>query len=367
MTSNKRAWIAGALAIGAVVAGASVSGCSADAGSDEVADDVVGGKPVVQLTDDQRREVISKKATCPFVGTSIALKKIFVYGSVANPFAIIADKPGAIVAVGNRGGGDLGEGFRIVARANHHKSPAQEEAPSGMFSLDFPASIGAHAAHSFVLMGDPRKRDSGRLNAQNLGRLINTKAAGGHAELAPNGRLVVRRSELGKFIARNVACDPEAVTASRRPFTLLGLLGSDIADFSAHAFEVVARKLAGNSTSAETTKLLEDMVQIAVANNLVGSAGEFGLLTTFLENSSESVTMPDGELALSTRDIEGMFAGDLKDGKYDPLTRHFPANWETKPKTIVGLLRNAVFILKNAAVSNLAGTYSADATCPKMQ
>jgi hypothetical protein len=366
MSTLTRSWILGAMAVLATSAMA-LAGCSSSGeGSDdeESAADAVTEKPKLELTDDQRREIVSKKATCPFVGTALALKKIFVFGSVKDPVAKIADGPGNIRAVGNLGGGDLGEGFRIVARANHHMSPSGEESPNGMFSLAFPASTGAHAAHSFILMGDPKSPTSGRLNAANLGRLINLKSAGGHAELAPNGSLVVRRSELGRFVARNVACDPNAVTASSRPFALSTLLGSDIIDFNRRAFAVIALKLERRDSSTEVTKLLEDMVQIAVGNNLVGGVGELGLLMTFLGPSGESVTMRDGEPALAVSDIEGIFAGVKKDGKYDPLTRHFPTNSDTTAKTIPDFLKHTIHILKSASASHLTREFRNDANCP---
>lgn len=327
----------------------------------------------LELTDDQRRQIVTKRTTCPFVGTAMALKKIIAYGSVSNPFARISDGAGSIAAVGNAGGGDLGEGFKIVARANHHQSPInREEASKGMFSLSLPGSLGAHAGHSSILMGDPRSPTSGRFSEENLNRLIQPKGSGGHAERAANGALVVRRSELGKFVARNVACDPRAITASTKPFALVSLLGRDLADFSERAFNVITLKLEGGDDSQEMTKLLEDLVQIAVSNNLVGSAAELGLLMTFLGPSDASVEMADGEPALAVSDIEGIFAGEKRNGSYDPLTRRFPANWETKPKTIVDLLKHTIFVLKSAAVSHLGGEFRDNAnregdypTCPR--
>jgi hypothetical protein len=326
----------------------------------------------LELTDDQRRELVSKKATCPFVGTALALKKIAVYGSLLAPFVGIADGPGNVLAVGNTGGGDIGEGFRVVARANHHLSPTGEEAPNGMFSLDFPASRGAHAAHSFILMGNPRSQTSGRLSAENLERLINLKSEGGHAERAPNGSLVVRRSELGRFVARNVACDPNAVTSATTPFTRATLLGVDLADFERRVFNVLALKLDSGDKSVEVSSALEDLVQIAVGNQLIASVSEFSLLMMFLGPSTETVTMPDGEPALSVSDITAMFAGEKRDGTYDPLTRHFPANWETTPKTIVDLVRHLVHVLHAAAGSQLSGEFRDNTnhvhdypTCPR--
>jgi hypothetical protein len=110
------------------------------------------------------------------------------------------------------------------------------------------------------------------------------------------------------------------------------------------------------------------------AGRLVGGAAEFGLLMTFLGPSTDSVTMSDGEPALAVKDIVGIYAGEKRDGKYDPLTRRFPSNWESTPKTIVGLGKHTVHILKTAAASHLLGEFrenekraSEFPVCPRAQ
>ena len=366
MHVNERSSVTVAVALVTLLAATAIVGCSAspEDEADTSSEEAVSGKPKLTLTDDQRRELVSKKATCPFVGTAVAMKKIFVYGTLSDPFAVIAGgagssafaaaKPGSAVAAG--GAGDLAQGFRIVARGNHNKSGSGTQAPEGMFSLDLPNSLGAHAAHSFVLMGNPRVRDSGRLNEKNLSRLLNEKARGGHAELS-GGKLVVRRAELGQFVARNVACDPNAVSISRTPFGLVSLLGGDIADFTRSAGALAIGKLSGSASESEKTELLESMLKIAVRNNLVGSAGEFGLLMTALEDSPNAVTLPNGEKALAATDIEALFAGKKVDGKYDPLTRTLPSNWDSTPKTLTRFLINTLEILRVAGLENLAETY----------
>ncbi|MBS2012139.1 MAG: hypothetical protein JST00_04595 [Deltaproteobacteria bacterium] len=375
MNRRTKIGILGSLALAALGAVAA-PGCAAateaeeDAASEEAA---VAGRAKLQLTDDQRREMVSKKTTCPFVGTALAMKRLFVYGSLSDPVAVIAGAPGSSAlakatrgsAVAAGGAGDLAQGFRIVARGNHNTSGSGTKAPEGMFSLDFPSSLGAHAAHSFILMGDPRKRDSGRLDENNLHRLIGTIADGGHAERV-EGKLVVRRAELGKFVARNVACDPNAVTASRSPFALFTMLGRDIAEFTASAASYALTRVTGSMGEEEKTQLLEDMLKIAVRNNLVGSAAEFGLLTTALEGSPDAVSLPGGETALAVDDIELLFAGKKVGGKYDPLTRRLPSNWDTSPKTIARFLVNTIEIMKVAGIHNLANTYGPN-DCPSMR
>lgn len=352
----------------ALIAGA---GCTEAVADDESADqDLVGKKPLA-LTDAERREVVTKKATCPFVSTAIAIKKVFVFGSKADPYAIISGKPGDIASVANAGGGDLGLGFEVVARGNHHKSPVTgKEAPAGMFSLHFPASLGAHPAHSFILMGDPKRTDSGRIDASNLDRLIKPKSQGGRAETV-GGKLVVRRSELGAFVADNVACDEQSITIARRPFEVVGLLGRDIFEFKRSEARLVAAKLDGSLGNDELTDMLDKLLRIAVGNSLVASAAEMGLLATFLEGSEDAVRSSI-DPGLATTDIEGMYAGTKgPDGTYDPLGKHFPRNWETQPKTIQGFLKNTIAILASAATHEVFNESPipthAHGSCPNMR
>ncbi len=365
MRTPKTSWLH--LILPAVLAFSSTGaiGCSSAAGNAEdgsEASSKVSSTPIT-LTDGERREMVGKKTTCPFVGTALALKKLLVFGTKDSPFArIVGD--GSIGTVGDTGGGDLSLGFRVVARGNHHKAPDGTEAPDGMFSLDFPTTQGAHPAHSFILMGNPRTRDSGRLNADNLGRLIDERSSGGHAEVAPNGTLVVRRSELGKFIARNVACDPNSVVDG---WTLVTLLGRDLGDFTEHGFTAVRGALADDATrSHNVTQLMQDLVHIATQNSLVASVGEFGLLTMFLAPSPNTVTMDDDEPALAVSDIEALFAGkkDPQTGKYDPLTRSFPPGWGTTPRTNLDFLQHSVHILHTAALAHIGREFRRDSTCP---
>ncbi len=357
------------LALSSSMGAAAMVGCSAADGSAEQGTEAISNaaaRTPLTLNDDERREMVSKKTTCPFVGTALALKKLLTFGTKQSPFArIVGD--GSIGAVGDTGGGDLSLGFRVVARGNHHKAPDGTEAPDGMFSLDFPTTQGAHAAHSFILMGNPHAKNSGRLDASNLDRLILEKGSGGHAEVAANGALVVRRSELGKFVAQNVACDPNAVVDG---WTLVSLLGRDLVDFTDHGFSATKDVLeGGSSSSSQITQLLQDLVHIATQNNLVGSVGEFGLLTMFLAPSPNTVIMDDGEPALAVDDITMLFAGkqDPATGKYDPLTRNFPPGWGTSPRTNLDFLQHSVHILHTAALAHIGHEFRRDATCPTMK
>src|SRR5262245_35186416 len=137
MKATPRAWILGTMAI-LYGAAAAMAGCSGGSDGDDASGEAaISNGPQLDLTDAQRRNLVGKGTTCPFVGTALALKRLFVFGSPEEPFANIGEGPGNAAAIGNTGGGDLGEGFKIIARANHHRSPTGAEAPQGMFSLLF--------------------------------------------------------------------------------------------------------------------------------------------------------------------------------------------------------------------------------------
>jgi hypothetical protein len=85
--------------------------------------------------------------------------------------------------LGNSGGGDLGDLLVLFATGNHallrgDSGKLDKEVPSGLFSLEFPGSQGAHPGHSGILMGDPEALDSGRLSLTDFERLT-SRAKGG--------------------------------------------------------------------------------------------------------------------------------------------------------------------------------------------
>ena len=71
-------------------------------------------------------------------------------------------------------------------------------------------------------------------------------------------------------------------------------------------------------------------------NNLVGSAGEFGLLFAFLANSPRTREVDD-EPALSFDDVRVMF-----------VEKRFPEGWESWKKTRRDWLRHTTGLLKSA-------------------
>src|SRR5262249_27018608 len=127
-------------------------------------------------SDDNRAAIVEKKATCPFVGTAVALKKLLVLGS-DRPLAPIEGQ-GSVAELGDLGGGALGRKVLTSSPGgNHHfmlpsganaSDPAAKldtAVPPNTFSLDFPGSQGSHPGHSGILQDDakgaPTKLDSG--------------------------------------------------------------------------------------------------------------------------------------------------------------------------------------------------------------
>jgi hypothetical protein len=332
-----------------------------DSGSDAVT--AVDTTHPLNLSDDDRRAIIQKKATCPFVGTALALKRLFVFGSTDKPLARIMGL-GSAGAIGDTGGGNLSLGFQVVARADHGFDPRHVAAPVGMFSLEFPATQGVHFGHSYILTGDPKTPNSGRLNTSNLQRLIGQQGDGGHAESADDGTLVVRRSQLGKFVAQNVACDPKAVTGGLKQILLMG---KDLAALAADTAEAVEAQVDGTLQASDDTKIRADLERLlANDNDILKASGEYGLLTMLLAPSPNARTI-NGEPALSVEDIENIFVGKRDaNGNYDPLTRTFPPNWESTPKTLGAVFKHTIMILHTAAIATLAGEFTRDSSCPDM-
>ena len=68
------------------------------------------------------------------------------------------------------------------------------------------------------------------------------------------------------------------------------------------------------------TEMYEKLAKLAGENNLVGSAGEFGLLFAFLANKPGAGKV-DGEPAISVADVNAMF-----------VEKRLPDGWETWKK-----------------------------------
>lgn len=268
-------------------------------------------KPV-ELTETEKTQVVEKKATCPFIATGVKTGALPVRNSADKPLASIDD----VVKLGNTGkGSDLGDLLKIFAEGNHAFMPgmsgkADFPVPQGTLSLDFPGSQGSHAGHSGILQGDPTKANSGRFSEADFDRL-KSFAKDGH----------ISRSDLGKFIAGNVMRDPNSNKPGLKTAVLLAK------EFGALASQVASNlkdEATGKSDPAEKREAYQKLTKLLGEDNLIGSAGEYGLMAAFLANSPNTTQVGgiNKEPAYALAELEMMF----KDKK-------FPPGWETWKKT----------------------------------
>ena len=237
----------------------------------------------VKLSADQKTLLVTTKATCPFIGSAVAQEHLPVLNEAGNPLASVED----VRKLGDSGGGNLGVVLALFAGGNHAKmrdasGNLQQTVPDGLFSLEFPGSQGSHAGHSGILQGDPLKLDSGRLSRADFKRLTDRQVGG-----------LVKRSDFGRFIAENLLNDPNAKVQ----------VGITAALIAAELGELVATLLSKGPTHRDVKAKFTKMLG---ASNLMGSAGEFGLLFAFLAGSPNTKEVDD-EPALAVADLEAMF------------------------------------------------------------
>jgi hypothetical protein len=274
----------------------------------------------VSLPQEERIEIAEKMATCPFVGTAVAIGQLQVLNTAENPLAYI----GEIARLGDLGGGDLGTHvLKLFARGNHSSWVAPMDdvgtpMPTGTFSLQFGGSQGAHAGHSGILLDDPREVSCGRFDQDEFKRLAD------HADR--NGRLSI--DSIGEFIAENLKLDrPNRPKAQVLP--LSQLMGGTIRLLN--EFKDVV--LGGDEQ--ESTDAISALTKLLGEDHLVASAGEWGLLFAFLKNSPKS---DDRDIALS--DVEEMF-----------VAKRFPTGWETWEKTALSWVIATLRLTKNATLA----------------
>jgi hypothetical protein len=257
-----------------------------------------------------RDQIVKTKVTCPFLGGVVHQELLRIRGDSVNRLADIED----VRALGNTGGGDLGNLLAVFAAGNHALMRGRSgetldtQVPAGMFSLDLPGSQGSHPGHSGILEGDPTKLDSGRLDMEEFNRL---------AALARDG--LIKRSDIGHFIAENLKKDPNSKVFGAKVATLLI---HDLAAFVKTIGDTIIAELTqSDERAAEACRIAEErLTRLLGEDNLVGSAGEFGLLFAFLAHSSRTKEM-DGEPAVSLDDVRSMF-----------VDKHLPDGWETWKK-----------------------------------
>ncbi len=301
----------------AVLTLAAASACGVATEEDaDATDSAIVQERVAELTDAERTELVHKKATCPFVGAAVAMKRIAVRFGKANPLAKIDE----IVALGNEGGGDLGKVLHVFASGNHRRMFASEQpaagepfttpTPPGMFSLDLPRSQGAHPGHSGILVGGHEGAYFGTFDGTRLSRFLayGVDERGRRAgDPGFSQAKYIKRSDIGKFIWHNVENDGESV----------------------HLTQGFGVEVLRDSAALLTNPSIETVVAMTATNHVVGSAGEFALMMTILELPNEV----DGEPAIAIADVKTMFED-----------KRLPAGWNARPRTAVRWMHHTAAI-----------------------
>jgi hypothetical protein len=271
-------------------------------------------------------EMVRTKVTCPFLGSAVRQRLLAVRGAAGNPLASIDE----VQQLGNSGGGDLGDLLVIFAEGNHafmrgDAGKLDKQAPGGSFSLELPGSQGSHSGHSGILQGDPMVLGSGRVSQADFDRL---------AKRAKDGQ--IKRSDVGRFIAENLVRDPKSKVFEGKT---AGLLGLDLGMVGGAAVAAAVAKLLGSAEdpSASHREVYEKFTRFTGEDNLVGSAGEFGLLFAFLANKPGAREV-DGEPAIALEDVRSMF-----------LERRLPAGWQDWKKRRADWVKHTTGLLHSAA------------------
>lgn len=290
-----------------------------------------GPSTVLKLSASARAEIVEKKATCPFLASAVATGRLPVRNDDTNPLASIDD----VRELGNTGGGDLGDLLAMFAAGNHAymRGPADRldrAVPVGLFSLELPGSQGSHPGHSGILQGDPEKLGSGRLSQADFARLA------GRAE---DG--LIKRSDVGRFIAENLAKDPRSKVLGLR---VGGLLARDLAELVASGGPAILRRLIGPEEESDRAhrNLEQKLTRLLGEDNLLGSPGEFGLLFAFLANKPGAKRV-EGDANVSVDDLRAMF-----------IDKRLPSGWENWKKTRLDWVTNTSALAVSAGREYLA-------------
>jgi len=280
---------------------------------------------LVELSGEEKALLVERKATCPFIGSAVAQGQLPVRNDAKDPLASIED----VRRLGNTGGGDLGDLLALFASGNHafmrgDSGKLDKSVPSGLFSLEFPGSQGSHPGHSGILQGDPEIPGSGRLSEADFAGLTSRAKDGW-----------IKRSDVGRFIAENLLKDPESKVFGKKT---AALLASDLFEFVETTGSALLSKLIGSGEDANTTHrdIEEKLTKLTGEDNLVGSAGEFGLLFAFLVNKPGAKEVED-EPALAVQDLKAMF-----------VDKHLPDGWESWKKSRIDWVRNTTGLLISA-------------------
>jgi len=281
---------------------------------------------LAELSSDEKALLVEMKTTCPFIGSVVAQGKLPVRNDAKNPLASIED----VRRLGNTGGGDLGDLLVLFASGNHalmrsDSGKLDRSVPKGLFSLEFPGSQGSHAGHSGILQSNPETPGSGRLSEADFARLTSRAKDGW-----------VKRSDVGCFIAENLIKDPKSRVFGKNT---VALLGSDLVEFVESAGSALLSKLFGSTENATAAhrNTEQKLTKLLGEDDLVGSAGEFGLLFAFLENKPGAKRV-GGEPAVAVQDLRAVFAA-----------KRLPDGWETWKKSRIDWVRNTSGLMISAA------------------
>jgi hypothetical protein len=145
----------------------------------------------------------------------------------------------------------------------------------------------------------------------------------------------ISRSAVASFIAENLRRDPQAKMFG--PRTAL-LLARDLASFAQDAGPAILRHLAGSrSDTAEHREMEQKLTRLLGEDNLVGSAGEFGLLFAFFANRP-GADPGDHDPTLPLADVRRMF-----------VDKRLPDGWDRWPKRRIDWVLNTTALLVGAA------------------
>ena len=146
---------------------------------------------------------------------------------------------------------------------------------------------------------------------------------------------LLTQSAVGEFIAENLQRDPNATVNQGR---IAKLFVSDIAEVLSSAGGALFKKAFGSKPdSGEADGDLEEkLTKLLGEDNLVGSAGEFGLLFAFLANSPGTREV-DGDPAVSFDDVRLMF-----------VDKRLPDGWQDWKKTRRDWLANTTGLIASA-------------------
>ena len=282
----------------------------------------------VSLSEVECKELVEKKVTCPFIGTAVMTKELSVRNDANNPLASIKE----VVTLGNLENGDLGRVLEIFAKGNHasmlgDSGNLDRPVPGGQFSLNFPDSKGSHPGHSGILQGRPDLLDSGRFSSEDFKRLT---------DKATNGLITL--SSVGEFIAENTVMDSKSNLAD---LDLLPVILKEVTEIilqeGGQIFLEKVNFFGTRKCLLPEENMLRDKVCKVTGgkNNLVSSAGEFGLLFAFFANKPGATK--GSEPTLSVEDLTLMFEH-----------KQFPAGWKTWKKDASTWVTSTVHLASSA-------------------